>query len=132
MPRKKDDLNPAQQLYLARQMAERGTCPNDDEFRLAYPTMWQLCTCWWIDDTHRIEAARLEVSAVSGDWLFKLSSPSIRGHAQCLAGTFAAGLVKLEAQLAGPDPGWSFWLKRKASIAVVQPEKNGLVKLDGR
>jgi hypothetical protein len=132
VPKKREELNPAAQLYLARQLAERGTCPTDDAFREAYPTLWSLCTTWWIDDTHRVEACRLEVSVMGGDWLFKLSSPSMRGHAQCLAQTFALGIAKLEAQLSGPDPGWSFWLKRRASIAQVQPEKNGLAKLDGK
>jgi hypothetical protein len=125
MAKKMEEPNLVQKLYLARKNAEKGTFPDDDEFRTPFPSLWQFLTTWWLDDTHRIEAARLEISIVSGDWLFKLHSPSMRGTKAITSNVYFAGLRALDIAVADPH-GWSFWLKRKANVAEVQPEKNGL------
>jgi hypothetical protein len=117
-------------LYQARQAAERGVAPSDEEFRGLYPFLWELMVECWLDPEHRVEAGRITISNSAGDWLFRAESPGIKASKSIMAHTFSQGLGQLDKALIDPEVPWSFWLRRKASIREVKQGKNGLAKPD--
>jgi hypothetical protein len=124
--KKATPINKAQELYLARQAADRGECPDDDVFREQYPSLWELCTTWWLDEKHRIEACRIEVICMTGEWVFKLHSPSMRASKTVTVARFNDGLTALEAVVNDGSRPWQFWLKRKAAVSKIEPSKDGV------
>jgi hypothetical protein len=105
-----------QRLYQARQLADRGIAPNDEEFAKLHPNLWELLTVCWLDADQRIDPAYLRVSACAGDWVHQLSSPAMKGSLSVATRTFAEGLNALEVALATGSVAWSFWLKQKPAI----------------
>jgi hypothetical protein len=113
-----------QRLYQARQLADKGIAPNDEEFARLHPSLWELLTVCWLDDEQRIDPAYLRISACAGDWVHTLSSPSMKGQLSVATRTFAEGLGALDVALATGSVAWSFWLKQKPAIRKQpRPEK---------
>lgn len=126
MAKQKSDLNAMQKAYLARRNAERGTMPDDDAFRTAYPELWSLCTTWWLDPTHRVEAASIIVQVMSGDWVARVNLPSLASSKTVCVPTFADALTRLEEAVRGNAVPWVPNLRRTVKIGNRKQNENGL------
>jgi hypothetical protein len=119
--------DPLQQLYLARQRAEQGVPPDDDDTRARFPTLFELLTRTWLDDKHRLtRAPKLEIENSVGDWLFRLTIPSLNGFKQVLAKTLSEGFLALEKAVSDASVPWTFWVRRPTAIKEVSDKKKTL------
>jgi hypothetical protein len=122
---KEPGVNGVAALYKARQLAERGTAPSDKVFADRYPNVFSLLTSNRVAHDKVADGAYLRISNAAGDWCFALGVPSLAAFTEVSAGTFEAGLDRLESILATGNASWRFNLRRPTLVRTLKsPEKS--------
>lgn len=121
--RKRQELNGVADLYLLRQLAERNTAPDDEEFKSKYPKLFSLLSDNRISENQLIDPMVLSIKNAAGDWQIALSCPGLRMYGERLAPTFAEALQALETALCDGSPFWKVNTKKPVASREVKTKK---------
>ncbi len=111
------------EILLSRRLAVKGPlAPPDDEFRVAYPLLFDLLTRPLVVSERVLEPIRLTLSIGDGDWFLTLSDSVLCQTLTTRALNLTEGLRHLDHLCGSPDARWVCWKGKTVRLPSV-PKK---------